>query len=76
MDMTQKDCQTEVTVVFEKLNFWKEAFSQIIESHSKSIARGVNDLVVKVSDLHNELLSIKEERDVLLQTVESNFADP
>ena len=70
MDMTQKDCQTEVTVVFEKLNFWKEAFSKIIESHSKSIATGVNDLVVKVSDLHNELLSIKEERDVLLQTVD------
>ena len=74
MTMARNDCQSEVRVVFEKLDLWKEdsqkQFSNIIDSHSNSLTKGVNDLVIKVSNLQNDLLSIKMERNVLLQTVD------
>ena len=72
--MTQDNCQIEVRVVFEKLNLLRETsqkqLSDIIESHSGSLIKGISDLFHKVSDLQNELLGVKVERNALLQTVD------
>ena len=74
MNGTQEDCQIEIRVVFEKLNLLKETsqrqLSDIIDLHSGSLIKGINDLFQKVSDLQNELLGVKVERNALLQTVD------
>ena len=71
----QKDCQREVKEVFEKLLSWREQsqdqFSAIINAHSSSINWGINDLVEKVDELQTELLVIRKERNVLLDTVDN-----
>ena len=74
MNGTHEDCQIEVRVVFEKLNLLKETsqrqLSDIIDLHSGSLIKGINDLFQNVSDLQNELLGVKVERNALLQTVD------
>ena len=74
MNGTQEDCQIEIRVVFEKLNLLKETsqrqLSDIIDLHSGSLIKGINDLFQNVSDLQNELLGVKVERNALLQTVD------
>ena len=69
----KKDCRGEARVVFEKLNSWREEsnrqFSDIINSHSSSIDRGITDLVSEVSCLQDKLSVTRKERNVLLGTV-------
>ena len=72
----QKDCQQrEAKEVFEKLRSWREQsqhqLSDIINSYSDRISRGIRDLVEKVGEQQTELLVIRKERDVLLETVDN-----
>ena len=70
MDKVQKDCQSEVNVVFEKFGSLREEFlgqlSNIIDSHSSSISKDIEDLVKEVSNLQVELSVIRRERNGLL----------
>ena len=69
------DSQTEVRYLFNKLNSWREIsqreFSSIINSHSKSISKGVNELIEEVCDLKTKLSIITEERNDLLDKVDN-----
>ena len=73
MDQMSKVCQSEVKVVFEKLSSLREETSRqvsnIIESHSNSISRGIEDMVKGVSNLQAELSVIRKERNTLLDTI-------
>ena len=68
MSMNVNDCESEVRQVFEKLTSWREE-SQIIDSYSSSISKGVGDLVKEVFHVKKEQAAIKKERNVLLETV-------
>lgn len=67
------DYQSEVGQFFEKLRIWREEsqheFSNIMQFHSSSINKGVNNMVVELSDLKTKLYVITQERNDLLQTV-------
>ena len=69
----EKDCQREVWNLFEKLSSWRDEsqkqISHIINFHSSSVNKGINDLVREVDDLQAELSTIRKERNVLLETV-------
>ena len=71
----KKDCQREVGNLFDKLGSWRDEshkqISDIINFHSSSINKGINDLVKEVGDLQAELSVTKKERNVLLDTVEN-----
>ena len=71
--MGQKDCQREAREAFEKLCSWREQsqnqFTDIINSYSNRISRGISDLAEKVGEQQTELLVIRKERDVLLEAV-------
>ena len=73
--MGQKDCQREAREAFEKLCSWREQsqnqFTDIINSYSDRISRGISDLVEKVGEQQTELSVIRKERDVLLETVDN-----
>ena len=75
MSKTHKGTQSEVGDLFSKLNLWMEEsrrqFSSIIDSHKRSISKGVNDLVEEVDKLQTELSAIKKEKTVLIETVSS-----
>ena len=63
--MNVNDCESEVRQVFEKLTSWREE-SQIIDSYSSSISKGVGDLVKEVPHVKKEQAAIKKERNVFL----------
>ena len=72
------DSHTEVKHLFNKLDSWREVsqraqrdFSNIISSHRGNISNGINNLVEEVSDLKSKLLVLTEERNVLLERVDS-----
>ena len=71
----QRNCQREVLDLFEKLASWREEsnkeISDIINSHNISLINGINNLVKEVSNLQDELSVIRNERNVLLRTVEN-----
>ena len=75
MSEGQRDCLREARDVFEKLSSLKEEshkqFSDIINSHSGSINKGIHDLIEEVSELKAELSVIRKERNVLLETVDN-----
>ena len=63
----------QVRNLFIKLYFWREEsqneFSNIMNSHNKSINKGINDFVKQVGDLQGQVSDIKKERDDLLRTL-------
>ena len=63
--------QSEVRDLFSELNSWMEEsqrkFSTIINSHSNSITKGVNDLVEGNANLQAELFAIKNELGKMLE---------
>ena len=65
--------QSEVGSFFEKLGIWREEshkeFFNIIQFHSSSINKGINDLVQEVSELKSKLSTVTSERNELLETV-------
>ena len=68
------DCQTEAKGFFEELISWKEEsyaqISNIIDSHNNNVTSGIKDLEDEICGLQTELLSLREERAVLLKTVD------
>ena len=68
------DCQTEAKGLLEELILWKEEshrrISNIVDSHCTNLTNGIKDLEDEVSGLHSELLVLRKERTVLLETVD------
>ena len=64
----------DVGNLFKKLSSWKEGsqreFSNIINYHSSSINKGINDLVQEVCSLKSKLSVITTERNELLERVD------
>ena len=73
--MAKNDCQGEARHVFEKLALFREESNQqfydIINSHSNSINKGINDLVAEVFDLQGELSVIKGAQNGLLEIIDN-----
>ena len=69
------DCQGEARNLFEKLISWKEhsnkEISNIINTHSSNISKGIQGLAEEVSGLQEEVSVLKKERTVLLDTVDN-----
>ena len=63
----------QVRDFFSKLNSCMEEsqkqFCTIINSHDRSITKGVHDLVEEVGKLQDELSAVKNEKNVLIETV-------
>ena len=72
-DQRKEKCQSEVRHLLEKLSSWREEsnrqFSNIIDSHTQNIDKGVNDLAEEVCDLRTKLTIITKERNDLLENV-------
>ena len=72
-DQRKETCQSEVRHLLEKLSSWREEsnrqFSNIIDSHTQNINKGVNDLAEEVCDLRTKLAIITKERNDLLENV-------
>ena len=73
MSGSHNELLEEVRNLFIKLYFWREEsqneFSNIMNSHNKSINKGINDFVKQVGDLQGQVSDIKKERDDLLRTL-------
>ena len=71
----REQTQSEIKEVFDKLSSWREQshneFSEIMNAHSSSISKGINDLVEEVCDLRVELSVLKKEKSVLIETVDN-----
>ena len=71
----EEDCLSEVRVVFEKLQSWKEQsqtqFNSIIDSHNASITKGISGLIAEMVDMRAELSITKKEKNILVDTVDS-----
>merc|ERR1712117_214544 len=69
IQMQQKGCHGELKVVFDKLNSWWERsineFTEIISASNSGC-----ELAEEVSKLQTELSTIKQEKRVLLETVD------
>ena len=74
MKKNHKDCRTETRDFLKELWSWKEEsnrkFFNIINSHRHNIDNGIRDLVEEVSGLQGELSDIKQEKNVLQETVD------
>ena len=72
--MGKEKCQSEVKHLLEKLISWREEsnrqFSDIIDSHTSNINKGINDLAEEVCDLRAKLYIITKERNDLLENVD------
>ena len=70
----EEDCLSEVRVVFEKLQSWKEQsqtqFNSIIDSHNASITKGISGLMAEMVDMRAELSITKKEKNILVDTVD------
>ena len=75
MDTDHKAFQLEALSLFEKQSSWREEsnrqFSNILNSNSSIINKGINDLVRENSSLRAELSFVKNERSGLLKTVDN-----
>ena len=73
MSNSHEDSQSDVSDLFSKLDSWMEEsrrqFCTIINSHNRSITMGVDNLVEEVGRLKNELSAVKNEKNVLIETV-------
>ena len=74
MSSAKSDYLGEAKDLFEKLTSWKEEsyehISTIINSHSNSISTRIGSLVEEVCGLKDEVLDLKKERTVLLETID------
>ena len=85
-DKMQRDCQGEVRHLFMKLHSWREEsqrefstfmfntcaeFSNIMNPQGTIICKGIENLVEELSDTKAQLSMITQERNDLLETVES-----
>ena len=72
--MVKQNCGREAKGLFDKLMTWKEEsqrqISNILETHGSNIQNGIHDLEEQVSSIQAELLVLRKERTVLLETVE------
>ena len=63
-------CHTETRSFLDQLRSWKEYsdrhFTRIIDSHTRSVGKGMNDLVEVVSELQAKLSAVTQEKDKLL----------
>ena len=68
-----KECQSELRRMFTRLKSWQEEsqreFSNIMNSQSIIIDKGIDNLVEEVGELQAQLSAVKKERDNLLETV-------
>ena len=75
MSTNMKGPQSEAGDLFKALGSWRDEsqrqFSTIINSHSKSIIKVINNLVGEVSSLQSQLSVITNERNDLLKTVDN-----
>merc|ERR1712117_798263 len=71
----QIEFQSKVGNFFEQLSSRRDEsykqISDIINSHNHAIKEGISNLVKKVSDLQDELSIMRNERNILLETVEN-----
>ena len=67
-------CHTEVRDLLEKLRSWREEsnrqLSNIIDSHTNSISKGINDLAEEICDLQSKLSVTTQEKNNLLENVD------
>ena len=75
MTKGQKDCQRQVKELIKKLDSWRDEshrqVSNIISSHSKNIDNNINELVDEFSELQAQVSVLREERNVLLETIKN-----
>ena len=76
LSKSKRCCQREVRDLLQQLSSWREEsnrqFSNIIDSHTSSINKGINDLSEEVCDLRTKLSVITQERNNLLQNVKTS----
>ena len=76
-DMTkgQNECQKQVGELIEKLASWRDESHRqminILNSHSSNIDKGFNDIAVEFSELQAQVSVLRNERNVLLETIEN-----
>ena len=72
---SKSKCQSEVRHLFKELESWRDEsqrqFSNIINCHSESINKAINDLVEEVGDLQAKLSTTTHERNDLMETVKN-----
>ena len=71
----QNECQSQVRNLIQQLSSWKDEshrqMSNILSSHSRSIKHGFNGLAEEFNDLLAQVSVLREERNVLLETVDN-----
>ena len=74
MSLTQPLASSEARGLFQKLWSWKEEsnrqFTNIMKSHCNNIDNGIKALVEEVYGLKAELSDVRQEKNVLLETVD------
>ena len=73
VDNSKRYCQSEVKYLLQQLRSWREEsnrqFSNIIDSQTSNINKGINDLADEVGDLKTKLAVITQERNNLVRNV-------
>ena len=76
---SQKIIQSEVNNLFKKFRYLRDEiqkqFSSVINSHSESINKGINELVEEVDQLKAHVSVITNEVNVLLDTLTMGIYD-
>ena len=75
MSEGQKDYKSHVRDMINNLYSWRDEshrqMSNILSYHTKSIDKGLNDIVREVTDLQTQVAVLRNERKTLLETVNS-----
>ena len=75
MSEGQKDYKSHVKDLINNLSSWRDEshrqMSNILSYHTKSIDKGLNDIVQEVTDLQTQVAVLRNERKTLLETVNS-----
>ena len=76
MPEVQRDCQSQVTKLIEKLCSWRDEshrqMSDIISYHRNGIDESFNNLFEEFSHLQAQVSTLREERDILLKSEENH----
>ena len=71
----QNEYQSQVRNLIQQLSSWKDEshkqMSNILSSHSRSIKLGFNGLAEEFNDLQAQVSVLREERNVLLETIDN-----
>ena len=63
-------CHTQIRFFLEELKTWREdsdtQLTRIIDSHTSSIGKGMNDMIEVVSELKSKLLAVTQEKEELM----------